>query len=105
VPSTLESRRVGNSNIRQSRSVHYATLVPTCLKHGEAAGEFHQKLSAVELGLGVSVNRAAKSKRLGTSYRAGRSAHWLKIKYPAAPAVRRLEEEDWTYTVPQDAVR
>jgi ATP-dependent DNA ligase len=36
------------------------------------------------------------SKRLGTSYRAGRSAHWLKIKNPEAPAVRRLEEEDWT---------
>jgi ATP-dependent DNA ligase len=25
------------------------------------------------------------SKRLGTSYRAGRSAHWLKIKNPEAP--------------------
>jgi bifunctional non-homologous end joining protein LigD len=36
------------------------------------------------------------SKRLGTPYRAGRSAHWLKIKNPDAPAVRRLEEEDWS---------
>jgi bifunctional non-homologous end joining protein LigD len=36
------------------------------------------------------------SKRLGSPYRAGRSAHWLKIKNPLAPAVRRLEEEDWT---------
>jgi hypothetical protein len=36
------------------------------------------------------------SKRLGSSYRAGRSAHWLKIKNPDAPAVRCLEEEDWT---------
>ena len=35
------------------------------------------------------------SKRLGSPYRAGRSAHWLKIKNPEAPAVRRLEEEDW----------
>jgi bifunctional non-homologous end joining protein LigD len=35
------------------------------------------------------------SKRLGTPYRAGRCAHWLKIKNSAAPAVRRLEEEDW----------
>jgi bifunctional non-homologous end joining protein LigD len=35
------------------------------------------------------------SKRLGSPYRAGRSAHWLKIKNPAAPAVRRLDEEDW----------
>jgi ATP-dependent DNA ligase len=36
------------------------------------------------------------SKRLGTPYRAGRSAHWLKVKNPDAPAVRRLEEEDWS---------
>jgi bifunctional non-homologous end joining protein LigD len=35
------------------------------------------------------------SKRLGSSYRAGRSADWLKIKNPAAPAVSRLEDEDW----------
>jgi len=35
------------------------------------------------------------SKRLGSPYRAGRSNYWLKIKNPAAPAVRRLEEEDW----------
>jgi ATP-dependent DNA ligase len=36
------------------------------------------------------------SKRLGTPYRAGRSAHWLKVKNPNAPAVRRLEEDDWS---------
>jgi ATP-dependent DNA ligase len=35
------------------------------------------------------------SKRLGSPYRAGRSPHWLKVKNPAAPAVRRLDEEDW----------
>jgi bifunctional non-homologous end joining protein LigD len=38
------------------------------------------------------------SKRLGSPYRAGRSAHWLKIKNPDAPAVRRLEDEDWDAT-------
>jgi bifunctional non-homologous end joining protein LigD len=35
------------------------------------------------------------SKRLGSPYRSGRSKHWLKIKNPAAPAVRREAEEDW----------
>jgi bifunctional non-homologous end joining protein LigD len=34
------------------------------------------------------------SKRLGSPYRAGRSPHWLKIKNPAAPAVKREAEED-----------
>ena len=35
---------------------------------------------------------------LGSSrspYRSGRSTHWLKIKNPAAPAVKREAEEDW----------
>ena len=35
------------------------------------------------------------SKRLGSPYRPGRSDNWLKIKNPAAPAARRLEEGDW----------
>jgi bifunctional non-homologous end joining protein LigD len=35
------------------------------------------------------------SKRLGSLYRSGRSQHWLKIKNPAAPAVKREAEEDW----------
>ena len=36
------------------------------------------------------------SKRLGSPYRAGRSAHWLKTKNPSAPAVKRETEEDWS---------
>jgi hypothetical protein len=35
-------------------------------------------------------------KAAGSPYRAGRSAQRLKIKSPVAPAVRRLEEDDWT---------
>jgi len=35
------------------------------------------------------------SKRLGSRYRSGRSPHWLKVKNPAAPAVKREAEEDW----------
>jgi len=36
------------------------------------------------------------SKRLGSPYRSGRSAHWVKVKNPKAPAVRREAEEDWS---------
>jgi bifunctional non-homologous end joining protein LigD len=36
------------------------------------------------------------SKRLGSPYRAGRVDHWLKVKNPAAPAVKREAEEDWS---------
>jgi ATP-dependent DNA ligase len=36
------------------------------------------------------------SKRLGSLYRSGRTAHWVKVKNPKAPAVTREAEEDWT---------
>ena len=35
------------------------------------------------------------SKRLGSPYRSGRVDHWLKVKNPIAPAVKREAEEDW----------
>ena len=35
------------------------------------------------------------SKRLGLSYRSGRSPDWLKSKNPQAPAVKREAVEDW----------
>jgi bifunctional non-homologous end joining protein LigD len=35
------------------------------------------------------------SKRLGSTYRSGRSPHWVKVKNPKAPAVTREAEEDW----------
>jgi bifunctional non-homologous end joining protein LigD len=36
------------------------------------------------------------SKRLGSPYRSGRSLHWIKVKNPKAPAVKREADEDWT---------
>jgi len=36
------------------------------------------------------------SKRLGSPYHAGRADCWVKIKNPAAPAVTREAEEQWT---------
>jgi len=47
---------------------------------------------ACKLGYGIV------SKRLGSTYRSGRSKDWLKFKNPAAPAVKREEEEDWQMT-------
>ena len=35
------------------------------------------------------------SKKLGSTYRRGRSPLWLKVKNPRAPAVKREAEEDW----------
>jgi len=35
------------------------------------------------------------SKRLGSLDRSGRAPHWVKVKNPRAPAVKREAEEDW----------
>jgi bifunctional non-homologous end joining protein LigD len=35
------------------------------------------------------------SKRLGSTYRSGRSSNWIKTKNPASPAVKREAEEEW----------
>jgi bifunctional non-homologous end joining protein LigD len=35
------------------------------------------------------------SKRLGSKYESGRSTTWLKTINPDAPALQRLEQEDW----------
>jgi bifunctional non-homologous end joining protein LigD len=52
---------------------------------------------------GAAVYRAAcqlgcegiVSNRLGSLYRSGRSRHWVKVKNPNAPAVKREAEKDW----------
>jgi bifunctional non-homologous end joining protein LigD len=36
------------------------------------------------------------SKRIGSQYRGGWSADWIKVKNPASPAVKREAEEDWS---------
>ena len=63
----------------------------------------HRPQSSITSGDGATIFRHAcalgcegiVSKRLGSPYRAGRSAHWLKIKNPEAPAVKREAEEEW----------
>lgn len=59
-------------------------------KHYEGDGEIVFR-HACKLGCEGIV-----SKRRGSSYRSGRSPHWLKVKNPSAPAVRREAEEDWS---------
>ena len=36
------------------------------------------------------------SKRVGPRYASGRTDNWIKVKNPAAPAVKREAEEDWS---------
>jgi bifunctional non-homologous end joining protein LigD len=69
------------------------------LRRGHAGVAFNQHFEAD----GAIVYRQAcalgcegiVSKRRGSPYRAGRTDHWIKIKNPAAPAVKREAEEEW----------
>ena len=45
------------------------------------------------------------SKRLGSSYRSGRTAHWIKVKNPKAPAVKREAEGRMAMTSNRIAAR
>jgi bifunctional non-homologous end joining protein LigD len=66
-------------------------------QHGIVANEYFEGDGAIIYKHACALGcEGIVSKRLGTPYRAGRSAHWLKIKNPEAPAVRRLEAEDWS---------
>jgi bifunctional non-homologous end joining protein LigD len=58
-------------------------------QHYKARGETIFRL-ACQLGCEGIV-----SKRLGSPYRSGRTKHWVKVKNPKAPAVKREAEEDW----------
>jgi bifunctional non-homologous end joining protein LigD len=71
----------------------------------ELLGDLHPKISLNEhfeddgeLVFGAACQLGCEgivSKRLGSPYRSGRSAHWVKVKNPKAPAVKREAEEDW----------
>jgi hypothetical protein len=39
--------------------------------------------------------RRHRIKRLGSPYRSGSTTHWIKVKNPKAPAVKREAEEEW----------
>jgi ATP-dependent DNA ligase len=58
-----------------------------CVGHGDIVYQ-----QACQLGCEGIV-----SKRLGSAYCSGRSKQWVKVKNPAAPAVRREAEEDWRH--------
>ena len=82
--SSIEYRKHKLAKL-MTRSAHLGIV----LKHYEGDGEIVFK-HACKFGCDGIV-----SKRLGSLYRSGRSPHWVKVKNPSAPAVKREAEEDW----------
>ena len=69
------------------RKARHGVRLNEHLEHPEGAVVFQH---ACKMGLEGIV-----SKRIGSRYRSGRSADWLKFKNPDAPAVKREAEEEW----------
>ena len=67
----------------------------------------HEEVQHIRIELlGVLQKRkVAHLWRIGSPYRAGRSPHWVKVKNPKAPAVKREAEEDWGRTRAQRPLR
>jgi ATP dependent DNA ligase domain len=63
--------------------------VRSCLIDGEAIVVDERGLSAFDL------LRSWRHDHAAAPYRSGRVEHWLKIKNPVAPAIKREAEEDW----------
>jgi bifunctional non-homologous end joining protein LigD len=88
----------GDDLRRDPLEVRKATLASTLAKAGPGI-RFNEHIEgdgptvfahACKIGLEGIV-----SKRRDSAYRSGRSPDWLKMKNPAAPAVKREAEEDW----------
>jgi bifunctional non-homologous end joining protein LigD len=79
----------------ESRKDELATMLPLMMGgiqfnediEGDATTVFEH---ACKLGLEGIV-----SKRKGSPYVSGRSDHWIKLKNPESPAVKREAEEEW----------
>jgi hypothetical protein len=66
----------------------------------EAAEAAQSPAVAVAAAAAVEAPRPAAEGRMGCraialTTRSGRSAHWVKVKNPKAPAVKREAEQDW----------
>jgi ATP-dependent DNA ligase len=91
--STGDRRYNKTKNLAQieQRKARLARLLPKPLQ-GMALNECFPVIFAQACKLGCE---GIVSKQLGSLYRSGRSKHRVKVKNPAAPAVRREAEEEW----------
>jgi hypothetical protein len=82
------SRCRGRGRVAQLLDNAQISLQPCEHLHSDGAEIF---LHACQLGCEGIV-----CKRLGSRYGAGRTDHWINVKNPAAPAVQREADEDWS---------
>src|SRR5262249_38595531 len=94
-------RQMGEKAPQQSQHDGRLSLLPILTARKVGASRFpwgwQQVANRSRLASG-SVERLASvqnGKAPGSIYRRGRSPHWVKVKNPDTPAVKREAEEDW----------
>src|SRR5262249_46474216 len=89
---TIPARALGSlSNTHAGpRHTPYKRATP----RGEATIPMHRGRAAFRYGV-PNLFGSENDRLVGSTYRSGRSRHWVKSKNPAAPAVKREAEEDW----------
>jgi hypothetical protein len=68
-----------------------ADVKPECFTEGSRSSRERNGLQGRRC---LSCEEDHPKQGLGSPYRSGRSAHWVKVKNPKAPAVKREAEED-----------
>ncbi len=90
VPFAFDLLELDGRDLRREPIEKRKELFATLLEDSHRSLVLNEHFEACKLGCEGLV-----SKRLGSPYRSGRSAHWVKVKNPKAPAVKREVEEDW----------
>jgi bifunctional non-homologous end joining protein LigD len=87
-----DNLRRGPLNVRKATLVSVLARAAPGLRLNEHIEEDGPTVFAHACKLGLE---GIVSKRKDSSYRSGRSPHWIKSKNPNAPAVKRETEEEW----------
>jgi ATP-dependent DNA ligase len=92
--------KLNGDDLRREPLISRKTMLASVISGSGAGLQFNDHLElddgdfvfkhACKLGLEGIV-----SKRKDSPYTSGRSRHWIKLKNPNAPAVKRKGEEDW----------
>ena len=95
-PCLTRKRLLATFRVTRELSVGAPACTNTAIGSNTVLNEHYEEDGALVFGAACQLGcEDIVSKRLGSPYRSGRSPHWVKVKNPKAPAVKREAEEDW----------
>jgi class 3 adenylate cyclase len=95
VGSTALSARMDPEDLRELISAYHKCVAETVRRFGGFVAQYLGDGVLVYFGYPEAHEDDAERAVRAPPYRRGRSQHWVKVKNPNAPAVKREAEEDW----------